>query len=93
VREIESELVVSYAARPVRGRNPEAELRTRTKIKRWPRSCAAAMAEHHGTSSEHASGGRVVIHIGRDLKRWANTPGDIEVRAGDVLVIPRGRTL
>jgi len=33
--------------------------------------------------------GRLVIHIGRDLKRWANTPGDIEVRAGDVLVIPK----
>jgi protein involved in polysaccharide export with SLBB domain len=33
--------------------------------------------------------GRLVIRIGRDLQRWANTPGDIEVRAGDVLVIPK----
>ena len=33
--------------------------------------------------------GRLVIHIGRDLQRWANTPGDIEVRAGDMLVIPK----
>jgi hypothetical protein len=30
-----------------------------------------------------------VIHIGTDIAGWENTPADIEVRAGDVLRIPK----
>jgi protein involved in polysaccharide export with SLBB domain len=37
--------------------------------------------------------GRLVIHISKDVKRWANTAADIEVRAGDVLFIPKGPNL
>lgn len=33
--------------------------------------------------------GRLVIHISGDVKRWANTPADIQLRAGDVLYIPK----
>jgi protein involved in polysaccharide export with SLBB domain len=33
--------------------------------------------------------GRLVIHISKDVKRWANTPADIEVRAGDTIFIPK----
>jgi protein involved in polysaccharide export with SLBB domain len=33
--------------------------------------------------------GRVVIHIGSDLKKWQNTPADVPLRDGDVLVIPK----
>jgi len=33
--------------------------------------------------------GRLVIKISADMKRWANTPADIEVRAGDALFIPK----
>ncbi|HUJ94121.1 MAG TPA: SLBB domain-containing protein [Terriglobales bacterium] len=33
--------------------------------------------------------GRVVIHISRNVDKWANTPNDIQVRAGDVLYIPK----
>jgi protein involved in polysaccharide export with SLBB domain len=33
--------------------------------------------------------GRMVIHISSDIKRWANTPADIQVRAGDVIYIPK----
>jgi protein involved in polysaccharide export with SLBB domain len=33
--------------------------------------------------------GRLVIHISKDLRKWANTPADIEVRAGDSLFIPK----
>jgi protein involved in polysaccharide export with SLBB domain len=33
--------------------------------------------------------GRLVIRIAPDIARWANTPADIEVRAGDVLFIPK----
>ncbi|MCU1297268.1 MAG: periplasmic protein involved in polysaccharide export, partial [Acidobacteriaceae bacterium] len=33
--------------------------------------------------------GRVVIHISNNTKRWANTPADIQLRAGDTLFIPK----
>jgi len=33
--------------------------------------------------------GRLVIHISSDIASWENTPDDIEVRAGDVLRIPK----
>jgi protein involved in polysaccharide export with SLBB domain len=33
--------------------------------------------------------GRLVIRISRDMRRWENSPADIEVRAGDALVIPK----
>jgi len=33
--------------------------------------------------------GRLVIHISKDVKHWANTPADIQVRAGDVVYIPK----
>jgi len=33
--------------------------------------------------------GRMIIHISGDVKRWANTAADIQVRAGDVILIPK----
>ncbi len=33
--------------------------------------------------------GRLVIHVDSDINRWAGTPADIEVRAGDRLRIPK----
>jgi protein involved in polysaccharide export with SLBB domain len=33
--------------------------------------------------------GRLVIHISKNMKKWANTPYDIEVRAGDAIYIPK----
>jgi protein involved in polysaccharide export with SLBB domain len=33
--------------------------------------------------------GRMVLRISPDLKRWQNTPEDIEVRDGDVITIPK----
>ena len=33
--------------------------------------------------------GRLIINISFDVSRWANTPDDIELRAGDTLVIPK----
>jgi len=33
--------------------------------------------------------GRLVIKISSDISRWENTPADIEVRSGDVLIIPK----
>ncbi|MGH9728168.1 MAG: SLBB domain-containing protein [Candidatus Acidiferrales bacterium] len=33
--------------------------------------------------------GRVMIQVSRNIKSWENTPRDITVRAGDVLVVPK----
>jgi protein involved in polysaccharide export with SLBB domain len=33
--------------------------------------------------------GRLVIHISPDINRWANTPADVELRAGDTILIPK----
>jgi protein involved in polysaccharide export with SLBB domain len=33
--------------------------------------------------------GRLVIHITKDIKRWANTSADVQVRAGDIVYIPK----
>lgn len=33
--------------------------------------------------------GRVTIQLSSNIKTWANTPRDIIVRAGDVLVVPK----
>jgi protein involved in polysaccharide export with SLBB domain len=37
--------------------------------------------------------GRLVLRISKDIKRWANTPADIEARAGDVLYVPKHPSL
>jgi protein involved in polysaccharide export with SLBB domain len=37
--------------------------------------------------------GRLVIHISKNMKKWANTPYDIEVRAGDTIYIPKRPSL
>lgn len=33
--------------------------------------------------------GRMVIHISGDISKWQNTAADIELRAGDVLIVPK----
>ncbi len=33
--------------------------------------------------------GRMVVHISGDMKRWEGSRDDIEVRAGDVLIVPK----
>jgi protein involved in polysaccharide export with SLBB domain len=33
--------------------------------------------------------GRLVVHIDKDVDKWANTPADIELRRGDVVRIPK----
>jgi polysaccharide export outer membrane protein len=38
---------------------------------------------------ETAPIGRVVVHIKSEIKDWKNTPADVPVRDGDVLVIPK----
>jgi len=37
--------------------------------------------------------GRMVVHISRNLKHWMNTPSDVQVRAGDMLYVPKKPSL
>lgn len=37
----------------------------------------------------HPASGRLVINISSDIGKWENTPADIELRAGDTLLIPK----
>ncbi len=37
----------------------------------------------------HPASGRLIININSDVSRWENTPADIELRAGDTLLIPK----
>ena len=36
--------------------------------------------------------GRLVVHIGPDIGKWQNGPEDVELRKGDVIVIPKRPT-
>jgi protein involved in polysaccharide export with SLBB domain len=33
--------------------------------------------------------GRMVVHLSKDVRSWANMPADVEIRAGDTLFIPK----
>lgn len=52
----------------------------------------ATLQQWHATLDELRSvppEGRLVIHISKNVGQWANTPADVEVRAGDTLLIPK----
>ena len=37
----------------------------------------------------HPASGRMVIEIGGEIGHWENSPADVELRAGDTLLIPK----
>jgi protein involved in polysaccharide export with SLBB domain len=53
---------------------------------------SATVQQWHATLDELESlppTGRLVIHISKDVRKWANTPVDLDIRAGDTLFIPK----
>jgi protein involved in polysaccharide export with SLBB domain len=51
-----------------------------------------AIAQTETTLTElqaNAPLGRVVIHIDPNLKKWKNSPADVVLRDGDVLLVPK----
>jgi protein involved in polysaccharide export with SLBB domain len=55
----------------------------------------AALQQWHATLDQLEStppAGRLVIHISKNVRKWSGTPADIEVRAGDTLLIPKTPT-
>ncbi|MGB7600552.1 MAG: SLBB domain-containing protein [Candidatus Sulfotelmatobacter sp.] len=56
---------------------------------------SAVIDQWHATLEELKSTppeGRLVIHISKNVGKWANTPADVEVRAGDTLLMPKTPT-
>jgi protein involved in polysaccharide export with SLBB domain len=52
----------------------------------------ATLAQWHATLEELEStppAGRLIIHISKDVGKWANTPADLDIRAGDTLFVPK----
>ncbi|WP_263381606.1 SLBB domain-containing protein [Granulicella arctica] len=50
---------------------------------------AAQQAEVLQRLKSQPASGRLVIHVGTDIKSWENTDADIEMRSGDVLTVPK----
>jgi protein involved in polysaccharide export with SLBB domain len=66
------------------GGDPEEKLAKDATLEQWH----ATLDELQNTPP----GGRLVIHITKNVAKWAGTPADIEVRAGDTLIIPKTST-
>jgi protein involved in polysaccharide export with SLBB domain len=55
----------------------------------------AALQQWHATLDQLENtppAGRLVIHISKSVSKWAGTPADVEIRAGDTLLIPKTPT-
>lgn len=61
--------------------SPDQKLAKDASIAQWQ----SALEKLQNTPPE----GRLVLHITNEVKRWANTPADLQVRAGDVLIVPK----
>ncbi len=79
IRQIETNSASARLSPSLAGGNAGGELQI---IKTQQEQVLADLKSHPPT-------GRMVIHIGADIDRWANTPADIELRRGDVLTIPK----
>lgn len=78
IREVQDD---GTALRAVPDASPEDKTVKEASLLQWQRT----MERLQNT----APSGRLVIHISKDIKRWANTAADIEVRAGDVMYVPK----
>ena len=53
---------------------------------------SATLQQWHATLEQlenQPPAGRLVVDLSKDVRRWANTPADVEIRAGDTLFIPK----
>ncbi|MGC1784508.1 MAG: SLBB domain-containing protein [Acidobacteriaceae bacterium] len=79
IRQIETNSAAARLSPSVSGSNAGGELQL---IKLQQDQVLSDLKSHPPT-------GRMVIHISADIDSWANTPADIELRRGDVLMIPK----
>jgi len=90
VREMESGQQKEMILR-IRDAQTDLELLPETDAK-LKQAKESALGQYRTTLTElnaTAPAGRVAIRISSNIKNWANTPADVEVRAGDTLVIPK----
>jgi protein involved in polysaccharide export with SLBB domain len=78
IREVQDD---GTALRAVPDSNPEDKTVKEASLMQWQRT----MERLQNT----APSGRLVIHISKDIKHWADTAADVEVRAGDVMYVPK----
>lgn len=89
VRELEEQNRADLIRR-VKGE--EAEIKVTNVADADPQIKQAALLQYQVTLDKLENTpppGRMVIHISSDIKRWANTSSDIQVRAGDQIYIPK----
>lgn len=82
IRQVQDQQV-SFKLIPDTG-DPEEKLSKDATIQQW----RATLEQLENTPPQ----GRLVIHVSKDVRKWANTSADIEVRAGDTLFIPKTPT-
>jgi protein involved in polysaccharide export with SLBB domain len=78
IREIQDD---GTALKAVPDSNPEDKAVKEASLLQWQRT----MERLQNTPPT----GRLVIHISKDMKHWANTPADLELRAGDIMYVPK----
>jgi protein involved in polysaccharide export with SLBB domain len=61
--------------------DPKEKLARQMAVQQWQSSIDQL--------SENPPMGRVAIHISANINRWKNTAADIEIRAGDTVIIPK----
>ncbi len=61
---------------------PQEQMSTLQTLQQQRQDILSSLRRYHAT-------GRLVITIGADIKKWQNTPADVEMRAGDTLVVPK----
>ncbi len=61
--------------------DPDQKIALETGYQQWQMTLQTLL--------ENRPVGRVVIHISSDVRRWANSAQDIQVRAGDVFIVPK----
>ncbi len=78
IREVQDD---GTALKAVPDSNPEDKSVKEASLLQWQR----VMERLQNTPPS----GRLVIHISKDTKKWAGSAADIEVRAGDVMYVPK----
>lgn len=91
VRELEEKNRVELV-RQVQGQEASFKLLPDTGDAEEKLAKSATLEQWHATLEKLENlppTGRLVIHISKDVRKWANSPADLEVRAGDTLFIPK----
>jgi protein involved in polysaccharide export with SLBB domain len=61
---------------------PQEQMSTLQTLQQQRQDILSSLRRYHAT-------GRLVITIGPDIEKWQDTPADVEMRAGDTLVVPK----